>query len=104
MGFVFLLLRIFIEGSVFDIKRLIFSLCDHQISTVKIIINKPISGELPKKRKNGVTNEQPREAKDDFFDIMASKSQVKQTIKPLIKFIAKIIPKKVATPFPPLNL
>ena len=69
-----------------------------------MIASKTFSSGLLIIRKRGVTDEQPRAARDDFLKKAASKSQVPQTVIPTTKLQAKIIPRKVATPLPPLNL
>ena len=58
---------------------------------------------MPRK-KTGQSKELPRAAKEDFFEIIAIITQETHTRAPTIKFMARIIPKKVATPLPPLNL
>ena len=45
-----------------------------------------------------------KEASDDILLIKATNNHITQQIIPIIEDMAIAIPKKVATPFPPLNL
>ena len=54
--------------------------------------------------KKGDIREQPRAERDDFLNVIAIQSHIEETAKPTSMLIPNMIPIKVATPFPPLNL
>ena len=71
---------------------------------VNTMVSRTFRSGLSKIKKTGAAVEQINAVIDDFFDTSATTSHVIQTIIPTLRFIAKIIPRNVATPLPPLNL
>ena len=94
----------FIDGSVLEIILFIFSLCKSQINATNTPEKKTFSSASATNKKMGQSKELPRAATDDFLEIIAMIIQEKHTSAPTMKFMASIIPKKTATPLPPLNL
>ena len=90
-------------GSEPFINLITFSLCEKKIPKTKVIKTQLLFS-MP--RGNVKSNEDIADIKDDKEDrlkIRAEISQMRQHKEKSQKFRAPIIPKKVATPFPPLN-
>ena len=83
--------------------RLIFSICLTQISTARIVAIKAAEPEPIKYNHKGASADATKAEADDILTMAAVASHVMHVASPAQKLTANNIPRKTATPLPPLN-